>query len=47
MRLLEEARGLGANAVVGMRYDSTAEEVCAYGTAVRITELGPTRTVGL
>ncbi len=36
-RLLEEARGLGANAIIGMRYDSTAEEVCAYGTAVRIS----------
>ena len=35
-RLLEEARGLGANAIIGMAYDSTAEEVCAYGTAVRI-----------
>jgi uncharacterized protein YbjQ (UPF0145 family) len=36
VRLLEEARGLGANAIIGMRYDSTVEEVCAYGTAVRI-----------
>jgi uncharacterized protein YbjQ (UPF0145 family) len=35
-RLLDEARGLGANAIIGMRYDSTADEVCAYGTAVRI-----------
>jgi uncharacterized protein YbjQ (UPF0145 family) len=36
LRLLEEARGLGANAIIAMRYDSTTEEVCAYGTAVRI-----------
>jgi uncharacterized protein YbjQ (UPF0145 family) len=35
-RLLDEARGLGANAIVGMRYDSSTEEICAYGTAVRI-----------
>ena len=40
-RLLEEARGLGANAIIGMRYDSTADEVCAYGTAVRIAEWRP------
>src|SRR5688500_7183089 len=36
--LAEEARRLGANAVVGMRFDSAvlagAHEVCAYGTAV-------------
>lgn len=38
MRLLEEACGLGANAIIGMRCDSTAEEECAYGTAVRIPE---------
>ena len=41
VRLLEEARGLGANAIIGMAYDSTTEEVCAYGTAVRITEWRP------
>jgi uncharacterized protein YbjQ (UPF0145 family) len=35
-RLLEEARGLGANAIIGMRFDSTGDEVCAYGTAVAI-----------
>ncbi|WP_141577296.1 YbjQ family protein [Actinomadura sp. WMMA1423] len=37
-RLGEEARRKGANAVVGMRYDTAAlgggVEVCAYGTAV-------------
>ena len=35
-RLLEEAQGLGANAIIGMAYDSNTEEVCAYGTAVEI-----------
>jgi uncharacterized protein YbjQ (UPF0145 family) len=35
-RLLEEARGLRANAIIGMAYDSNPEEICAYGTAVRI-----------
>ena len=30
-----------ANAIIGMRYDSTADEVCAYGTAVRIAEWRP------
>ena len=37
-RLREQARGKGANAVVGMRFDTAAVagglEVCAYGTAV-------------
>ncbi len=37
-RLLEEARGLGANAIVSMRFDSTTDEVCAYGTAVAIAQ---------
>ncbi len=37
-RLLEEARGLGANAIISMRFDSTGDEVCAYGTAVAIAE---------
>lgn len=40
-RMIEEARQLGANAVVGMRYQTsqimnTAAEVIAYGTAVII-----------
>ena len=39
--MLRHARELGANAIVGMRYDATefmqgATEVLAYGTAVRI-----------
>ena len=38
VRLLEEARGLGANAIIGMQYDSNDSEVCAYGTAVRISQ---------
>jgi hypothetical protein len=38
-RMLEEARGRGGNAVVGMRFDTSDlgdvwTEVCAYGTAV-------------
>ena len=38
-RMLEHAEGMGANAVVGMRYDATeispgVTEVLAYGTAV-------------
>jgi uncharacterized protein YbjQ (UPF0145 family) len=38
-RMLEHARAMGANAVIGMRYDATefmqgATEVLAYGTAV-------------
>ena len=40
-RMVEEARQLGANAIVGVRYESAsimqnAAEVLAYGTAVRI-----------
>lgn len=40
-RLRDEARGLGANAVVGLRFVSTeiasgAAEMLAYGTAVRV-----------
>jgi len=39
-RLVEEAEGKGANAIVAMRFDSSefmdsATEICAYGTAVR------------
>jgi len=39
-RLVEEARGLGADAVLAFRFDtselgSTWTEICAYGTAVR------------
>ncbi|KAB1652217.1 YbjQ family protein [Pseudoclavibacter chungangensis] len=41
-RMVDDALGLGANAVVAMRFDSSEignawTEVCAYGTAVRIT----------
>jgi len=40
-RMVEEAQAKGANAVVGMRFDtselgSTWTEICAYGTAVRV-----------
>lgn len=41
-RLVEEAEAKGANAVIAMRFDTselgnTWTEICAYGTAVRIT----------
>jgi uncharacterized protein YbjQ (UPF0145 family) len=40
-RMVEEAEAKGANAIVGMRFDTsemsgTWTEICAYGTAVRI-----------
>ena len=42
-RLIEEAEGKGANAVLAFRYDTselgtTWTEVCAYGTAVRVRQ---------
>ncbi len=42
-RLVEKAEGMGANATVGLRLTSssimsTASEMVAYGTAVRIEE---------
>lgn len=43
-RLAEEARRLGANAVIGMRFDTVSpagvQEICAYGTAVRAEPSG-------
>jgi uncharacterized protein YbjQ (UPF0145 family) len=41
-RLVEEAAGLGADAILAMRFDATEigggwQEICAYGTAVRVT----------
>ena len=43
-RLVEEAEGKGANGVLAFRFDtselgSTWTEICAYGTAVRVTRL--------
>lgn len=40
-RMTEEAQARGANAVVGMRFDTSElgsvwTEICAYGTAVRV-----------
>jgi len=40
-RLVEEAESKGANAIIAMRFDTSemmemGNEVCAYGTAVRI-----------
>jgi uncharacterized protein YbjQ (UPF0145 family) len=37
-RLIEQAKLLGAEAVIGMRYDSSTNEVVAYGTAVRLKQ---------
>lgn len=34
--MLQHAVELGADAIVGMRYDANGDEVLAYGTAVRI-----------
>ncbi|HEX2790384.1 MAG TPA: YbjQ family protein [Steroidobacteraceae bacterium] len=43
--MLRHAREMGANAVIGVRYDATEigagiSEVLAYGTAVRVEPLG-------
>jgi uncharacterized protein YbjQ (UPF0145 family) len=43
-RLIEEARGKGANAVIAFRFDtselgSTWTEICAYGTAVKVQRI--------
>jgi uncharacterized protein YbjQ (UPF0145 family) len=43
-RLVEEAEGRGANAILAMRFDTsemggTWTEICAYGTAVRARKL--------
>src|SRR3954449_5317471 len=40
-RMVEQAEAKGANAIVGMRFDTsemgdTWTEICAYGTAVRV-----------
>jgi uncharacterized protein YbjQ (UPF0145 family) len=39
-RMVEEAEGKGANAIIAMRFDTSEmggnwTEICAYGTAVR------------
>jgi uncharacterized protein YbjQ (UPF0145 family) len=44
-RMIAEAQSRGANAVVAMRFDTSEmgdvwTEICAYGTAVRISPLG-------
>jgi uncharacterized protein YbjQ (UPF0145 family) len=43
-RVVEAAEGKGANAILAFRFDtselgSTWPEICAYGTAVRVTKL--------
>jgi uncharacterized protein YbjQ (UPF0145 family) len=44
-RMVGEAQVRGANAIIGMRFDSGAigdwSEICAYGTAVTITPVSP------
>jgi uncharacterized protein YbjQ (UPF0145 family) len=44
-RMVGEALARGANAIIGMRFDSGAignwSEICAYGTAVTITPVSP------
>jgi len=45
VQMLQHAHGLGADAVIGMRYDATefmqgATEVLVYGTAVRLERVG-------
>jgi uncharacterized protein YbjQ (UPF0145 family) len=45
-QMLEHARALGANAVIGLRYDATeimqgVTEVLCYGTAVRVEPVSP------
>jgi uncharacterized protein YbjQ (UPF0145 family) len=43
-RLVEEAEARGANAIIGMRFDTSefaqmGTEICAYGTAVKARKL--------
>ena len=43
-RLIEEAQGKGANAVIAFRFDTselgnTWTEICAYGTAVKVQRI--------
>jgi len=43
-RLIEEAQSKGANAIIAFRFDTselgtTWTEICAYGTAVRVTKM--------
>ena len=43
-RLIEEARSKGANGIIAMRFDASElgtnwTEICAYGTAVRLTKI--------
>ena len=43
-RLIEEARSKGADAIIAMRFDASElgtnwTEICAYGTAVRLTKI--------
>jgi len=45
-RMIEEAKLLHADAVIGMRYDSNEIEVVAYGTAVRVEEHSATSRNG-
>jgi uncharacterized protein YbjQ (UPF0145 family) len=45
-RLIDDARSKGANAVIAFRFDTSemgtsGTEICAYGTAVRLTPAQP------
>ena len=45
-RMIEKARGLGANAIVGIRFSTSniaqgASELFVYGTAVRVDAIAP------
>ena len=42
-RMIEEAEGKGANAIIAMRFDTSEmgpqwTEICAYGTAVKVSK---------
>lgn len=46
-RLIEEATARGANAILAMRFDTSElgqmwTEICAYGTAARVSRVAPT-----
>jgi uncharacterized protein YbjQ (UPF0145 family) len=49
-RLIEAAQEKGADAVLAMRFDASeyqiGQEICAYGTAVKISKLGAPASAG-
>jgi uncharacterized protein YbjQ (UPF0145 family) len=51
-RLVEEAKAKGANGIIAMRFDATElgtnwTEICAYGTAVRLSRIQLRSRVGI